>query len=98
MKSSITRLVLDAILSELLSRNKSCADPEGEVWMRSLRITRAPTASLSVAPPGAVPSLTGLTAVAVPTCCASAGPAAISVAATGNAMSFRVMTRLTINA
>ena len=30
MKSSITRLVLDAILSELLSRNKSCTDPEGE--------------------------------------------------------------------
>ena len=68
------------------------------MWMRSLCIARAPTASLSVAPPVAVPSLTGLTAVAVPTCCASAGPAAISVAASGNAMSFRVMTRLTINA
>ena len=66
--------------------------------MRSLCIARAPTASLSVAPPGAVPSLTGFTALAVPTCCASAGPAAISVAASGNAMSFRVMTRLTINA
>ena len=34
--------------------------------MRSLCIARAPTASLSVAPPGAVPSLTGFTALAVP--------------------------------
>src|SRR5262249_52800396 len=37
--------------------------------------------------------LTGLTAVAVPTCCASAGPAVISAAASGNAMRFPIMTR-----
>src|SRR5690242_6410463 len=81
------------MLSELLSRNKSCADPEGDVWMRSLCITRAPTVSLSVDPPGGVLSLTGLTAVAVPTCCASAGPAVSSAAKSGNAMRFAVMTR-----
>src|SRR3974390_3707554 len=81
------------MLSELLSRNKSCADPDGEVWMRSLCITRAPTVSLSAAPPGGVPSLTGLTAVAVPTCCASAGPVAIRAAASGTMMNFLLMTR-----
>src|ERR1700720_468486 len=81
------------MLRLLLSRNKSCADPDDDVWMRSLCITRAPTASLSVAPPGGVLSLTGLTAVAVPTCCASAGPAAINTAASGTMMNFRLMTR-----
>src|ERR1051325_4452777 len=81
------------MLSELLSRNNSCADPDADVWMRSLCITRAPTVSLSVAPPGGVLSLTGLTAVAVPTCWARAGAAASSTAANGNAMNFPVMTR-----
>src|SRR6516162_9731749 len=60
--------------------------------MRSLCITRAPTVSLPVPPPGGVPSLTGLTAVAVPTCCASAGPAAISAAASGAMMNLTLMT------
>src|SRR5690349_2798787 len=61
--------------------------------MRSLCITRAPTVSLSVAPPGGVLSLTGLTAVAVPTCWASAGAATSSAAVNGNTMNFPVMTR-----
>src|ERR1700751_134086 len=82
------------MLSELLSRNNNCADPDGEVWMRSLCITRAPTVSLSVAPPGGVLSLTGLTAVAVPTCCASAGAPAINAAASGAMMNLLPMTHL----
>ena len=60
--------------------------------MRSLCMTRAPTARLPVAPPGGVLSLTGLTAVAVPTSCAAAGEAAMSAAASGNARKFPRMT------
>jgi hypothetical protein len=69
------KLVFGAILSVLLSRNRSCTDPVGEVWMRSLCTTRAPTVSVVVEPPGGVLSVAGLTAVAVPTCCAMAGAA-----------------------
>ncbi len=65
--------------------------------MRSLCSTRAPTVSVVVEPPGGVPSELGLTAVAVPICCAMAG-AATRAAASANAMdlSFPVISALKI--
>jgi hypothetical protein len=78
------------MLSVLLSRNRSCTEPVGEVWMRSLCSTRAPTVSVVVEPPGGLPSVLGLTAVAVPICCAipcctMAGAAATSAIANAKA-------------
>ena len=58
--------------------------------MRSLCSTRAPTVSVVVGPPGGVASLLGLTAVAVPICCAMTcfiiTGAAVSAVASANAM------------
>jgi len=71
--------------------------------MRSLCSTRAPMVSVVVEPPGGVPSVLGLTAVAVPICCAipcrtMAGAAAASAVASVSAMdlSFRVIAALKI--
>ena len=73
------------------------------MWMRSLCSTRAPTVSVVVEPPGGVPSVLGLTAVAVPiccamTCCTMAGAAAARAVASTNAMdlSFPVIAALKI--
>src|SRR5579864_2289882 len=72
----MTMSVFGAMLIDDLSVNNSCAVPVGVVWMRSLCTMWAPTKSGPVAPPGGVDSDSGLTAVAVPTCCAAAGAAA----------------------
>ena len=61
------------MLKVLVSRKASCTVPVGVVWMRSLCTICAPTISVMVPPPGGVLSEVGLTAVAVPTCCAAAG-------------------------
>src|SRR5579864_6132314 len=76
----MTMSVFGAMLIDDLSVNNSCAVPAGVVWMRSLCTIWAPTRSGPVAPPGGVDSDSGLTAVAVPTCCAAAGAAAKNAA------------------
>src|ERR1700692_1939147 len=68
--------VFGAMLIVDLSVNNSCAVPAGVVWTRSLCTMWAPTTRGAVAPPGGVLSDCGLTAVAVPTCCALADAAA----------------------
>src|ERR1700681_983429 len=75
----MTISVFGAMLIDDLSVNKSCAVPAGVVWTRSLWTMWAPTTSGAVVPPGGVDSDSGLTAVAVPTCCAEADAAASSV-------------------
>ena len=70
--------VFGAMLIVDLSVNNSCAVPAGVVWTRSLWTMWAPTTSGAVVPPGGVDSDSGLTAVAVPTCCAKADAAASS--------------------
>src|ERR1700733_9064733 len=72
-------LVFGPMLSVLLSTNRSCTVPDGVVWMRSLCTILAPTVRLTVFDPGGVLSVVGLTAVAVPTCCANAGDNATAI-------------------
>src|SRR5258708_25335176 len=72
----MTMSVFGAMLIDDLWVTNSCTVPAGVVWTRSLWTMWAPTRSGAVAPPGGVLSDSGLTAVAVPTCCAVAGAAA----------------------
>src|SRR5277367_757694 len=72
------------MLSVLLSMNRSCTEPVGVVWMRSLCTILAPTVRLTVVAPGGVLSVIGLTAVAVPTCCAEAGRVTAAIMASAS--------------
>src|ERR1700722_1200473 len=74
----MTMSVFGAMLIVDLSVNNSCTVPAGVVWTFSLCTMWAPTTSGAVVPPGGVDSDNGLTAVAVPTCCAEADAAANS--------------------
>src|SRR5580658_7669269 len=74
----MTMSVFGAMLIVDLSVNNSCTVPAGVVWTRSLWTIWAPTTSGVAVPPGGVDSDSGLTAVAVPTCCAEADAAANS--------------------
>src|SRR6202171_3718016 len=79
----MTISVFGAMLIDDLSVNNSCTVPAGVVWTRSLWTMWAPTMSGAVAPPGGVLSDRGLTAVAVPTCCAATGAAASTTPISG---------------